>query len=565
MQDWIELVEKARRRDRGAFNGLVVKFRDMAVGYAFSLLRDFHLAEDAAQEAFIQAFTDLPGLQHAKAFPSWLRRIVFKHADRIKRRKRPAEPDTDRVQEQPDERGRPEAALAARETEKAVLECVEKLPANERTVTTLFYINGYSLSEVGAFLEVPLTTVKSRLFSARKRLKQRMVAMVKETLGGHAPKDDFNRRIREVLDKVPLVDFELYKRKEKGGIPRIPESVPFPSCVRSYLEYIGKGFEVETIDAHGRKWRMDGSYVMAMGTSGAVFKLNWRPGWHQDNPVIDYISAEPLAPQSEALEAMGISHEILRNDGRNRDRFIGKIKESITAGRPCIAQGVVGPAEECLITGFDGDGEVLMGWSFFQKMKEFSAGVEFEANGYFRKRDWYGETPVLFVLGDRRDRPDREAVYRRALEWGARAMETESGRGGVPNGIAAYQAWMDTIGDDSHFTGQKVKDLVVRYEIHHGITGLLAECRYYGSAFLSRIRRETSFSGELDEAAECFRGIHDVMWKVWGAAGGLGVSPDKAKRFAAPGVRREVIGLLKDARELDRKALARIKGALGEK
>jgi RNA polymerase sigma factor (sigma-70 family) len=564
MQEWIILVEKARRRDRAAFDELIVKFRDMAVGYAYSLLKDFHLAEDAAQEAFIQAFRDLPSLQEAKAFPSWLRRIVFKFSDRIKRVKKPREVVMDRITDHPDNREEPALALEKKETERAVLGCVQALPERERTVTTLFYINGYSLAEVGSFLEVPLTTVKSRLFSARKQLKKRMVSMIKETLGEHAPDADFNSRIRKVLDQVPIVDFELYRKKEKGGIPRVPESVPFPSCVRSYLEYIGKGYEPEIIEAHGRKWRNDNSYVMAMGTSGAAFKLNWKPGWHQDNPVIEYLSDEPLAPQRKALEAMGISYEILTNDGANRERFVKKIKDSILKnGRPCIAQGVVGPAEECLITGFDKDGEVLIGWSFFQKMKEFIEDVEFEANGCFRKRNWYGNTPVLFVLGDRRERTDRETVYLQALEWAVQAMETASVRGGIPAGIAAYQAWMDTLMDDSQFTGGKVKELVIQYDIHHGIVGLLAECRFNASLFLSKIRKETSLSKKLDDAAGCFMEIHDTMWKIWNAVGGIGVNPAKAKRFARPDVRGKVIEFLKEAREFDRKALSYLKEAVG--
>jgi DNA-directed RNA polymerase specialized sigma24 family protein len=60
----------------------------MAVAYAYSLLGDFQLAEDAAQEAFIQAYRDLKTLREPLAFSSWLRRIVFNYCDRITRKKR---------------------------------------------------------------------------------------------------------------------------------------------------------------------------------------------------------------------------------------------------------------------------------------------------------------------------------------------------------------------------------------------------------------------------------------------------------------------------------------------
>ena len=60
-----ELVRRARRGDLGAYDQIVRRFQDMAVGYGYSLLGDFHLAEDAAQEAFIAAYQQLPQLRDA--------------------------------------------------------------------------------------------------------------------------------------------------------------------------------------------------------------------------------------------------------------------------------------------------------------------------------------------------------------------------------------------------------------------------------------------------------------------------------------------------------------------
>ena len=60
----------------------------MSYGYAYSLLRDAHLAEDAAQEAFVDAYRHLDDLRTPAAFPGWFRRVVFKHCDRITRGRR---------------------------------------------------------------------------------------------------------------------------------------------------------------------------------------------------------------------------------------------------------------------------------------------------------------------------------------------------------------------------------------------------------------------------------------------------------------------------------------------
>src|SRR6476646_3809929 len=83
-------VRRAQAGDLEAYGWIVRRFQDMAVGYAASILGDFHLAEDAAQEAFLEAWRDLGQLREPAAFAGWLRKIVFKQCDRITRGKRVA-------------------------------------------------------------------------------------------------------------------------------------------------------------------------------------------------------------------------------------------------------------------------------------------------------------------------------------------------------------------------------------------------------------------------------------------------------------------------------------------
>ena len=87
MEHLREALEQAKAGDVDGFAVLVERFQDMAVGYSYSILGDFHLAEDAAQEAFLEAYPNLHKVYGPEAFPSWFKRIVFKHCDRILRRK----------------------------------------------------------------------------------------------------------------------------------------------------------------------------------------------------------------------------------------------------------------------------------------------------------------------------------------------------------------------------------------------------------------------------------------------------------------------------------------------
>lgn len=94
MEEIESLVKKAAAADvaaeqrLAAFGEIVRRYQDMAYGCAYAILGDFHLAEDAAQEAFLAAFRGLAQLREAKAFAGWLRRIVVTQCNRMTRGKR---------------------------------------------------------------------------------------------------------------------------------------------------------------------------------------------------------------------------------------------------------------------------------------------------------------------------------------------------------------------------------------------------------------------------------------------------------------------------------------------
>lgn len=188
MQDLNLLIIRAQAGDLDAYSTIVQRFQNMAVGYGFSVLGDRQLAEDAAQEAFIYAFECLPSLRQPAAFSSWFRRIVFKQCDRILRRNQltmePLEAklqsDTPTVAE----------VIEAQDLQQALLDTVDTLPENERAVVVLFYFGGYAQADIGKFLDIPLTTVKNRLYTARKRLKERMTIMTRQDFQPDMPQAD---------------------------------------------------------------------------------------------------------------------------------------------------------------------------------------------------------------------------------------------------------------------------------------------------------------------------------------------------------------------------------------
>ena len=224
MGDLGALVIRARTGDADAFGALVGEFQGVAVGYAFSLLGDFGLAEDAAQEAFFQAYKDLEKLREPKAFPGWFRRMVLGHCGRQARRRQPAMALIEEGLAVPCGRKHPAEIIQEHEVREHVQQAVQSLPDHERMVVSLFYIGGRSQAEIGTFLEIPVSTVKNRLYSARKRLRERMVEMVEQMLSLNKQlataktdhdKTTIQRQIDTTDQQIDRLVYELYGLTEE--------------------------------------------------------------------------------------------------------------------------------------------------------------------------------------------------------------------------------------------------------------------------------------------------------------------------------------------------------------
>jgi RNA polymerase sigma factor (sigma-70 family) len=132
------LVQAAQRGDEYAFAALVRALQNIAVAYAASILRDYHLAEDAAQEAFVEAYRELGNLREPAAFQAWFRKILFKHCDRLTRRKRRPLTDLDSARTVAEPAPSPYEKLEQRENQAALWQAIAALSEAERTVVLLY-------------------------------------------------------------------------------------------------------------------------------------------------------------------------------------------------------------------------------------------------------------------------------------------------------------------------------------------------------------------------------------------------------------------------------------------
>ena len=162
----------------------------LAFRVAFSVLRQREDAEDVAQEAFAKAYRSFNQLRDRTRFRAWLVRMTWRMAlDRQRANRRRmvrefsvADGRTDDVVE-----GGLQTRLdatdvaAARERAEHLWSAIEALPEKLRLVVVLAGIEGHDMREVSGLLDVPEGTVKSRLFLARKQLKERLSWMVAST------------------------------------------------------------------------------------------------------------------------------------------------------------------------------------------------------------------------------------------------------------------------------------------------------------------------------------------------------------------------------------------------
>ncbi len=151
----------------------------LAFRVAYSVLRQREDAEDVAQEAFVRAHGRFRQLRDREKFRAWLVRMTWRMAlDRQRADRRRA---TRELAAAPGPEPAPRDSAVASERAERLWAAIEALPDKLRLTIVLAGIEGHDVREVAALLRLPEGTVKSRLFLARKRLKDELSWMVEET------------------------------------------------------------------------------------------------------------------------------------------------------------------------------------------------------------------------------------------------------------------------------------------------------------------------------------------------------------------------------------------------
>ena len=155
-------IERCRRGERDAFRFLVERYQSQAIGHAVAILRNREDALDCLQEAFLDAFQALSRFDTGRSFYPWFYILPRNRCYKLANRRREGTPLE-------------EVTLLAPGGENPELEqALQSLNAEDRELITLRHLDGLSYAEIAERLEIPVGTVMSRLYHARRKMRAKL-------------------------------------------------------------------------------------------------------------------------------------------------------------------------------------------------------------------------------------------------------------------------------------------------------------------------------------------------------------------------------------------------------
>lgn len=170
-RDYPSVVLAAAAGNRKAFNELVERFHGMATAVARQWFDDDSLVEDAVQEAFLTAFTNLDRLRNPQAFPSWFRKIIHNGCRRLKKKQTQLVADSaGYLKNLPATTPDPYEQMVRYQTKEMVAATLDALDGVAREACIQRYILGLPYKEIATSLQVPEGTIKRRLHDVRNKI-----------------------------------------------------------------------------------------------------------------------------------------------------------------------------------------------------------------------------------------------------------------------------------------------------------------------------------------------------------------------------------------------------------
>jgi len=179
-----ELVRLCKQGRKAAWAELVGRFTPLVFGLAMRTLRNRNEAEDASQETFLRAYRYFNTFDATRPVEPWLAGITYnvclKRLNKLAAGKEAGEKAMQMTPNMHEERQRPDEVACRREAASLLDHALTDLAAQDRALLHMRYYEGLSTSEVARAADMPVNTVKVRLFRARNRLRNILSPLMKE-------------------------------------------------------------------------------------------------------------------------------------------------------------------------------------------------------------------------------------------------------------------------------------------------------------------------------------------------------------------------------------------------
>ncbi|HEU4965217.1 MAG TPA: RNA polymerase sigma factor SigW [Bacilli bacterium] len=179
----LRIVKRAQKGDRMAFGELVELYKDKLYNLGYRMLGNPQEAEDAAQEAFLRAYKNIHKYDPKHKFSTWIYRIATNLCiDKLRKKKADYSLDAELDgAEGNDMYARlaaptetPEVETVREEMRAEVQQAIDNLPESYRAAVILKYLHDMSLQEISEVLEIPVSTVKTRVHRGREALRKEL-------------------------------------------------------------------------------------------------------------------------------------------------------------------------------------------------------------------------------------------------------------------------------------------------------------------------------------------------------------------------------------------------------
>jgi RNA polymerase sigma-70 factor (ECF subfamily) len=171
-----ELVGRVAKGDRAAVRLLFMRHHARIYRFVARQTGQESMADDIANEVFLELWRQAPNFEGRSEVSTWLLGIArFKALSALRKKKEDWIDDEDAARV-PDDADTPEVSVMKGDKAAALKRMVGALPEEHRTVIDLAYYHGKSVTEIGEILSIPVATVKTRMFYARKKLGEALKA-----------------------------------------------------------------------------------------------------------------------------------------------------------------------------------------------------------------------------------------------------------------------------------------------------------------------------------------------------------------------------------------------------